>query len=102
LLLRGLKLALEDDRNKEVKEDEADNHDETREVGICYHGSTAIDSITLLIIITLIMRAPEKGFSRPCTIVHDILPAFTSCDTEEREYGVTEVLEVCMRIKMFL
>ena len=85
LLLGRLELTLENDGDEEVEEDERDDEHEADEVDVGDWRATAIDPISLLLLVGLLLHAAsEKHVSRASTVVHDRLPILASRDPEQR------------------
>ena len=82
LLLRRHELTFQDDSYEQVQEDDANDENEANEVGVCDNCATAIDTIFLSIFKRLRVFALEKHISLSCTVIHDLVPAFTSGDSE--------------------
>ena len=102
LLLSGLQLSFEDNRNEQVQKDQRDDKHEANEVQVRDRCSTSIDAISDLLIISLILDTLEQNISLPGAVVHDVLPALARRDSEQSEQRCAKRLKVGMFVQVLL
>ena len=102
LLLCSLQLTFEDNRDEQIQEDQRYDKSECDEVDVGHRSATAVDSISLLLLVCLLIDALESYVSLAGAVVHDLLPALTRSNPEQSHQSRSEVLKVGMVIQVFL
>ena len=76
-------LALKDNCNEKVEENQRYDKHKTDEVNVGKGRATSIYPISLLLLVSLIILALEENSTLSTTIVHNVLPSFACRDSEQ-------------------
>ena len=94
-------VAFQNDGHEQVQEDEADDEHVTDEEKVWEKSvSTSLYAVSLLLVVRLVICAAPEDWLLPSTVEHNVVPSFTSDDTEQCQGSSGEISEVGMFIEM--